>query len=195
MPLITEDQLRKIARDAKGQRTASIVLKEEIAGSSSKTSFDIFLSHSIKDAEIVLGVKKLFEKLGATVYVDWVEDPQLDRSKVTAITAELLRMRMKQSNSLLFLHSNNSPGSRWMPWELGFFDGYRGVIAVLPVAKTENETFVGQEFLGLYPYIDGSPAVFWVNQGNALRSRLGSLEAGKNFKEAKSWLRDMAGMK
>ncbi|TGS08549.1 outer membrane beta-barrel protein, partial [Mesorhizobium sp. M1C.F.Ca.ET.187.01.1.1] len=37
-------------------------------------------------------------------------------------TAELLRTRMRQSKTLIYVHSNNSPGSRWMPWELGFFD-------------------------------------------------------------------------
>jgi hypothetical protein len=42
-----------------------------------------------------------------------------------------------------------------MPWELGFFDGYRpGQVAILPLVRTSGETFEGQEYLGLYPYVE-----------------------------------------
>ncbi len=48
----------------------------------------LFLSHSTSDAEIILGVKGVLEDYGKTVYVDWLEDPQLDRRNVTAASAE-----------------------------------------------------------------------------------------------------------
>ena len=44
-------------------------------------------------------------------------------------------------------------GSRWKPWELGYFDAFRGTVAVLPLLDTEDETFSGSEYLGLYPAV------------------------------------------
>lgn len=130
------------------------ILKEESAASKDSDNFDIFLSHSITDADTVLGIKKLLEKLGKTVYVDWDSDPQLDRSKVDAKTADLLRRRMRQSKSLLYLATDAASVSKWMPWELGYFDGFRnGQVAIMPVLDNASDSFKGQEYLGLYPQV------------------------------------------
>ncbi len=40
-----------------------------------------------------------------------------------------------------------------MSWELGWFDGHDGHVAVLPVLEDEHSSYRGREFLGLYPYI------------------------------------------
>lgn len=122
--------------------------------SASKT-YDIFLSHSFLDAELIEALKEEFEGLGLKVYVDWIEDRQLDRSAVTSETAKTIKERMKCCKSLIYAFSDNSSKSKWMPWELGFFDGYKGIVAVLPVVETptSSEAFVGTEFLGIYPYI------------------------------------------
>ena len=41
-----------------------------------------------------------------------------------------------------------------MPWELGYFDGFRPEkVSVLPLTFEENEEFKGQEYLELYPTI------------------------------------------
>ena len=117
--------------------------------------FDIFLSHSLNDAEVIAGVKAYFEEQGKTVYVDWMVDSQLSREAVTPATAELLRVRMKMSRSLIFATSESSPKSKWMPWELGFFDGlHGGKVAVLPLFERHGDIFKGQEYLGLYPTVE-----------------------------------------
>ena len=116
----------------------------------------MFLSHSIHDADLVLGVKQILEDHGLSVYVDWVEDAQLDRERVDNETASLLRTRMCSCQSLMYLHSDNSRESKWMPWELGFFDGHNGNAAILPVVDHSWESFVGQEYLGIYPYVEVS---------------------------------------
>jgi hypothetical protein len=42
-----------------------------------------------------------------------------------------------------------------MPWELGYFDGFRpGHVAILPLVKATGAGFNGQEYLGLYPYVE-----------------------------------------
>ena len=153
MAYLTESR----ARAAAGVRTPSSVeaALRKSAATALTTTFDIFLSHSSLDAEVILGVKELLEGEGLTVYVDWIEDAQLDRSRVTAQTAELLRTRMRHSRSLIFATSETSSRSKWMPWELGYFDGFRpGFVAILPLVSSASADFSGQEYLGLYPYLE-----------------------------------------
>lgn len=134
--------------------SAAIILDSVRANTRDSEAFDIFLSHAIADAELVLGVKQLLEQQGATVYVDWSHDRQLDRSKVNVETAALLRQRMRQSKSLIYLATDAATTSKWMPWELGFFDGYRsGCVAIMPLLDRETDGFSGQEYLGLYPRV------------------------------------------
>lgn len=85
--------------------------------------YDIFLSHSFQDAETVYLLYAYLKSLGWSVYVDWIEDSQLDRQNVTRATAELLRIQMKRSRILVYASSNVSKDSKWMPWELGFLMG------------------------------------------------------------------------
>ena len=94
--------------------------------------------------------------MGFKVYVDWIVDPELDRTNVTKETAELIRNRMKNSKSLLLAISTNAAMSKWMPWELGFVDGNTNRCAIVPVSKDNLSltTFTRVEYLKLYPYID-----------------------------------------
>jgi hypothetical protein len=122
------------------------------ASSPMTTNYDVFLSHSYEDAEVIAGIKVLIEKEGLSVYVDWIEDAQADRSKVTPKTADMLRERMNHCRFLLFATSKASPNSKWMPWELGYFDGMRHEgVGILPIVQTSGGSFQGQEYLGLYP--------------------------------------------
>ena len=116
--------------------------------------FDIFLSHSIGDAEVILGIRELLESEGLSVYVDWVVDPQLDRRNVTPATAKRLRDRMNLCGYLLYASSSSSSNSKWMPWELGYFDGRRGRVGILPVIAAAGAGFAGVEYLGLYPRVE-----------------------------------------
>lgn len=130
------------------------ILKD--AANTSATSFDVFLSHSKMDDKYVLGAKQILEEKGFSVYVDWVNDPQLDRSMVARKTADYLRQRMKQCSLMFYLHTKNSSLSKWCPWEMGFFDGNARSAPrtyVFPLVFS-GESFQGQEYLELYPTID-----------------------------------------
>jgi len=125
MPYVTKAQATAASRSSWGTRS---VAKSQMAKSASTpiaTTFQVFLSHAYEDAEVIAGIKVLIEQEGLSVYVDWIEDPQADRSRVTSRTADLLRQRMNHCQFLLFATSKASPDSRWMPWELGYFDGMR----------------------------------------------------------------------
>jgi hypothetical protein len=136
-------------------RAAEQALAEQARAFLPSKRYDVFLSHSYQDADVILGVKAIIESLGLTVYVDWVDDGGLDRSKVTVKTAEFLRVRMRQSSSMVYVHSAQSPDSKWMPWELGYFDGFKpSFVWILPLVVSSDSEFLGQEYLGLYPTID-----------------------------------------
>ncbi|WP_375577465.1 TIR domain-containing protein [Paracidovorax oryzae] len=135
--------------------SAGVTLNRETRRAKSTDRFDIFLSHSYKDAELILGVKLLLQNKGFSVYVDWLEDSHMNHKKVTKENADILRQRMRQSSSFIWVASETSSDSKWMPWELGFFDGFRpNHIAVLPLVDYDNEIFKGQEYLSLYPLVD-----------------------------------------
>jgi hypothetical protein len=141
---------------------------------SSRERFDIFLSHCFVDASLVLSLSNYLQSFGFSVFVDWIESPQLDRTVVSKKTASHLRRVMKRSHALLFAISDNSAVSKWMPWELGYFDGMGGKIAIIPVTErvSESNLYSGQEYLGLYPYVmaeqyQSRRKRLWVSQGSS----------------------------
>lgn len=116
--------------------------------------FDIFLSHSYLDKVQVLALVKLFNQHHFSVYVDWLQDKQLNRSDVNTHTADLLRKRMQQSKGLSYLTTENIANSKWCQWELGYFDGLKqSRCCILPIMEYGSH-FHGQEYLGLYPYLE-----------------------------------------
>ncbi|WP_437935153.1 TIR domain-containing protein [Sorangium sp. So ce341] len=139
-------ELRKTAAEMRLLKEAQAPMHQE---------FDVFLSHSLRDAVRVLELKKLIERLGYSVYVDWVEDEELDRQSVSKKTAERLRKRIRRSRSLLVHATEHTSLSRWVPWEIGVADGAGKRVGVLPTPEADVDTseYRGEEYLGLYPYI------------------------------------------
>lgn len=192
MAYITVQEARTAFRQSAGGqrsvRSAKRSLGESTADLRPGETFDVFLSHSFRDAEAIAGLKEILEEeAGLTVYVDWVEDGgDLDRAKVTATTASWLRARMRASASLFYVTSEASPASRWMPWELGYFDGFRdGRVAVLPLVAQSSDAFTGQEYLGLYPTVerlrhtDGGSGIY-VTSGPGTHMSLVDFKAGRS---------------
>ena len=104
--------------------------------------------------------------------MDWIDDSGLDRTKVTHKTAQILRHRMRASACLVYAHSANSEDSKWMPWELGYFDGFNpSHVWILPIVVSYDTEFKSQEFLSLYPSVDKISAI-------AGRINLGFTEVG-----------------
>jgi hypothetical protein len=147
-----EVQERAVRDTVRLQKSARTLLIETAAVP--PTSFDIFLTHSAESEELLLGIKALLEDQGLKVYVDNYGDPQVSPVSITPFMAGILRDRMRQANVLLYVHSRHSRRLRWMPWELGFFDGLKGAVGFIPVTHHEEETFRGEEYLNLYPYVD-----------------------------------------
>ena len=128
---------------------------------------DVFLSHSSADVGYIPGVVGFLQQHGASVYVDNGDAtlPEYTNSE----TGNILRSRVKGCPRFVLLVSENSKGSRWIPWELGLADGFKGLysVALLPIAQSSTESnWVQLEYLGLYPrivkvYLQGDAEPSW----------------------------------
>lgn len=128
-------------------------IKRKLA-SKSFSRFDIFLSHSSLDKlEILALYKYLTRRYNFNIYIDWIVDPDLDRTRITVDTAKKIRDRMQQSEMLILAVSKNALLSNWTKWEVGYFDGFKERIGIMPIMDTEYEDFQGLEYLALYPVI------------------------------------------
>jgi hypothetical protein len=137
-----------------------VELSAKQARASSNERWDIFMSHSLMDAGLIYGIRDQLTEMGFKVYVDWIEDPHMDRESVSKETAATLQERMQQCKSLFFATTDNHSKSKWMPWECGFFDGFDGHVAILPIVDHPTTSYRGQEYLGLYPYAGKHPTLF-----------------------------------
>ncbi len=93
---------------------------------------DVFISHQQRDESKAVALKNRIEKdLKFSCYID-VADPELAPQKDRTIAeeralAERIRRKLRGCRCIIFAHSSQALArSRWMPWELGFFDGRWG---------------------------------------------------------------------
>lgn len=185
MSLFIESELRKRAQAGTTIRK-SVALESRAMTNDSAPSFDIFLSHSFNDQQLVEGIMMSLQDLGFSVYVDWVHDKELSRDKVTPETAQVLRSRMAMSKCLFFATTASSGDSKWMPWELGYMDGLNGKAAILPVAQKATQAYAGQEYLGVYPYVQQDPAK------GGTKQRLWIHRSPSNYIVFEEWLKGKA---
>lgn len=183
MPLYTSSYLKNLSE------RKTIQFSRQILNESKKThiSFDIFLSHSFLDKDVVEGLYIELTLQGYSVYVDWIIDPHLDRENVTKTTAALIRNRLKSSKTLLLAISVNASISKWMPWELGYVDGNTNKCAIIPVSNSDNapNSYVGYEYLKLYPFIKKMPT-------RGLGDKLFVIEEAKKYIIFSDWLQGKA---
>lgn len=184
MTRYTEDYFRNIAG---GLTEAAAETRLRTAAKSATGVFDIFLSHSVRDARVILGVRNWLSAKNYRVYVDWIDDPQMDRSRVCPSTAARLRKQMQNSHSLIYATSRAARESRWMPWELGYFDGRKGgdAVSILPIESRSSNDFTGEEYLGLYKLIEqretvNGPQPYAVLPGRERAESLRSFVAATN---------------
>jgi len=185
MALITHDYIKsQIARDnsfSMENFDTNRMIKS--LNESTKTEYyDIFLSHSYLDADEILYLQNRLTRMNCSVFVDWIEYPDLNRQQVTKNNVEMIRNVMKKCNALIYAFSDNVRKSSWMPWELGFFDGYSGNnenICILPITNDniDDDEYQGVEYLGIYPFISLSKCkdgklYYYVNYSNERYEKL-----------------------
>lgn len=146
--ILNKNTLLEAAREARNQHIYETFTAQRF---DEKESYDLFISHSFCDKDYVVGLNYLFKIAGYKVYIDWIGDRRLDRNYVTSETAEIIKKRIAVSTGSAYVSTSNSTSSKWCPWELGVSDGMHGKVCILPVM---DSSFKGQEYLGLYPYLE-----------------------------------------
>ncbi len=120
---------------------------------STEKLYDVFISHSYLDKDLINELYTIFSECGYRVFIDWKESELQDRNAVSIETANKLKDYMNSSKGLLYVATENATNSKWCPWELGYVDGKKERVAILPILNEKQDEFKGQEYLGIYPYI------------------------------------------
>ena len=103
--------------------------------------------------------------LGVTTYIQYEKVKSLNielsisKSNEKAFIEENneLKEAMNNSEYILYAHTHNSINSKWVPWELGYFDSNKGKdkILVMPIINEYGKAkYVGQEYLTQYKEIE-----------------------------------------
>ena len=144
--------------------------------------YDVFISYSWNDRQYAHLVEQLLKKCGYSAYVDF-NDLTLNRTDVSVDTAKRLVEKMRKCKGLLYLYSPSSSVSKWCPWEVGVFSGIKNFrCANLPLVEVSGESFKGQEYLDIYPYVEyekikgKNEYQFWI------------FENSKTYTTLKDWL-------
>ena len=111
--------------------------------------YDLFLSHSSFDSELLLSLKSVLNHSNVNVYVDWISDSNALKRELTNVnTANAIIERLKSSKALLYIHTQASQNSKWTPWELGFFHALKGKICIYNPDNIEKAPY-----LDIYPIV------------------------------------------
>lgn len=86
-----------------------------------KKVYDVFISHSYKDTDIIKKIIKALNKHSLNIYCDWTSDNDfLKRELVSDYTKVVLKKRIAQSNNVVFVKTQNSLESDWVNFELDY---------------------------------------------------------------------------
>lgn len=98
-------------------------------------SYNVFLSHRYEEGKYdVIIIKDMINKKGYSVYVDWMMDKDgLPRDKENENTLNVIKVRIMQSDCLLYVHTKDCEKSWYIPQELDFAEQQRKPIIVLNI--------------------------------------------------------------
>ncbi|MDD1016070.1 toll/interleukin-1 receptor domain-containing protein [Pseudomonas rubra] len=86
----------------------------------SRKVFDLFISHSYKDNDLVRRLLPVLNENGFNIYCDWTSDNDfLRRELVSEYTEAVIKVRIEQSARVLFLQTEksvNENGGVLSPW-------------------------------------------------------------------------------
>jgi hypothetical protein len=113
-----------------------------------------FLCHSHYDNRIASGLALLFKNIGVELYIDWLDHTMPDKPDV--FTAKKIQDKIFKSHYFFFLATGCAKHSRWCPWEIGYANGIKKDIYIIPTS--DGQSSFGNEYLDLYPCIDVNSA-------------------------------------
>ena len=86
----------------------------------------VFISHQKKDSDIANKIADYLLDAGIDIYFDQF-DKSIDRSNPQSVVTAIQR-GIENSSHMLVLFSNNTFGSMWVPWEIGY--AYRSPVTL-----------------------------------------------------------------
>jgi len=105
--------------------------------------FDVFLSHSYGRQAELLEVKEILNKQGLIVYVDWINDAEMmRREKQSNDTFNVLKERLRQSSSLLFIQTKLSVTSPLCSEEIAFFKELNRPMYIIEAEHIEEQSSI-----------------------------------------------------
>ena len=132
-------------------------------------TYDLFLSHSSVDSELLIKLKSTLNHNNINVYIDWVSDRNALKRELTNVnTANAIIERLKSSKALLYIHTEASQNSKWTPWELGFFHALKDKICIYNPDNIEKA-----------PYLEIYPTVILEKEGFLVESEEGRISIKK----------------
>lgn len=149
MKYITKGQLAGYSPTARDIIDESVKRETYEAFADKKPANSVFLSHSHKDRELVLRVKKFLQSQGVGVYIDWLDDGMPEET--SAATAEKIKEKIESNRKFAVIVTEYSKASHWVPWELGYADKAKSLehVLLVPVSEDDRE-FSGAEYLQIY---------------------------------------------
>lgn len=104
--------------------------------------YDFFISHSSKDSQLVQKLIEFENKANNNVFCDWINDVDyLKRNLICKATLRVIEERLKQSNALLYVDSENASDSVWCIYELNYFLEFDKPIYTIKKQDIENNSF------------------------------------------------------
>lgn len=104
--------------------------------------FDMFISHSSKDSNIVRKLIEYQNEKGKLVFCDWMNDSDyLKRNLLCKETLNVIRFRLDKSKALVFVRTKNSLESIWCKYELNYFYELEKPMYVIEESEIINGTF------------------------------------------------------
>lgn len=105
-------------------------------------SYDIFISHSSIDRTFIQKLISFENNQKKNVYCDWISDNDyLKRNLLCEATLNVLKVRLAQSEALLFVESENSLNSVWCKYELNYYLSLNKPIYVIKIEEIEKGSF------------------------------------------------------
>lgn len=87
-----------------------------------KKQYDVFISHSSKDSNLVKRIIAALNKHKLNCYCDWTSDNDFLRRELAGdFTKEVLKKRMSQSKYFLLINTKNSLESEWVKFERNYY--------------------------------------------------------------------------
>lgn len=102
----------------------------------------MFLSHSLNDSQQLLSLKRQLNSNGLVVYIDWVNDKvMMDRRNQNDDTWTVLKLRMDESEKMLFVMTDNSLRSEWTAREIDYYKSLNKEIVVFQPEEITEKPF------------------------------------------------------